>query len=430
MKSTRLRFPLFVFAAIWICGISASPRVTQAQTDYPQWGGPNRDHKSSETGLLREWPEGGPKLAWKFADAGKGYSSFSVVDGQLFTLGTVDASTYAICVDTSSGEEVWRTELEAEATGYNTSWAGGPRSTPTVVGDNVFVLADGGTLACLSRGDGQMRWSTHLVKDHGGKVPTWGYSESPLVDGDRVVVCPGVEKFLVAFDVQTGKEVLVSSGYDERAHYVSIVKAKIGSISMYITATREGLVGFDAKTGDKLWTNGSSGNGTATIPTPIVSGNLVYHTSDYGTGCVLVELTQVGDTVEAKEIYASKNMQNHHGGVVLLENSIFGLKKGGGWVCHDFMTGEVRWNHRLRGDGSASVCFADNRFYIFGENTGTCYLVEPSEEDWLERGKLKLPEETEIDRQRGKIWAHPVIADGKLFLRDMDLIFAFDVRDN
>lgn len=408
----------------------ANHSLCQAQSDFPQWGGPNRDHKSNETGLMSTWPAGGPAVAWTFSDAGLGYSSVAIVSGKLFTMGTKDGTTYTICVNSSTGEELWRTEIEQEASGYNQGWAGGPRSTPTVDGDRLYVLADGGTLACLAVTDGTLHWKTNLVQDHGGAIPTWGYSESPLVDGDRVVVCPGKEKFLVAFDKTSGQEVLASTGYDAKAHYVSIMKGEIGNVGMYITATQEGLVGFSVETGEVLWTNGSSGNGVATIPTPILRDNYVYHTSDYGTGCVLVKLSESGGEIQADEVYFSKNMQNHHGGVVLVGDSIFGLKKSGGWVCHDFLTGELRWNHRLRGDGSASVCYADNRFYIFGENTGTCYLVEPSDTEWLERGSLKLPRETEIDRRKGKIWAHPVIADGKLFLRDMDLIFAFDIKAN
>lgn len=408
----------------------AAPIIAQEWPSdaWPQWGGPNRDHKSNATGLLQEWPSGGPKLAWTFSDAGLGYSSFSVLDGKLYTLGQTEGVNFLICVDAATGKSLWKTEVAPAVSedAYLQGWAGGPRSTPTLTADSVYATDDGGVLVKCDRTSGELKWRVDL-KDFGGEIPKWGYSASPLIDGNRVVVCPGGEQFLVALDAATGKKVLTSSGFSERAHYVSAMKHTVGGVEMYITGASAGLVGFSAQTGEVLWTNGSSGNGTATIPTPLIKDNLVYHTSDYGTGCVLVELTAQGDRINAKEVYASKNMQNHHGGVVLLDGNIFGLKKSGGWVCHDFMTGEVKWNHRLPGDGSASVAYADNRLYIFGESTGTCYLVEPSATEWIERGKLSLPDQTDLDRKRGKIWAHPIVAEGKLFLRDMDLIFAYDI---
>ncbi len=408
------------------------PTMERAVADdsWPQWGGPNRDHRSLATGLLQEWPEGGPPVAWKFSNAGVGYSSFAVVDGRLYTLGTIAGQNFVLCLDAATGQERWRQRIGSAMPedSYNQGWLGGPRSTPTVSGQRILVIDDGGRLACLDKETGRPQWQVSLVDDLGGKIPTWGYSASPLVDGNRVVVVPGQKNFLVALDIETGQPVLTSSGFSERAHYVSVMKHVVDGQAMYVTAASAGLVGFSAETGEALWTNGSSGNGTATIPTPILKDNYVYHTSDYGTGCVLVEIGVEGGRVTATEIYKSKNMQNHHGGVLLHDNHIFGLKRGGGWVCHDLMTGELRWNHRLPGDGGASVAYADNRFYVFGESTGTCYLVEPSTEQWLERGKLDLPDQSSLERKRGKIWAHPVIAEGKLFLRDLDLIYAFDIR--
>lgn len=396
---------------------------------WPQWGGLNRDHKSQATGLLQDWPKGGPKQIWKFDQAGVGYSSISVVDGKAFTLGTINEQNCAICIDVNSGKQLWLREIAPAVPreAYNQDWAGGPRSTPTVVGDKVLVLDDGGTLACLKTDSGEVIWKVNLVSDFGGIIPRWGYSESPLVDGQRVIVCPGGDEFLVALDLMTGKKMMASSGYSQGVHYVSVVKTKVGETEMYVTACQAGLVGFGAKSGKALWTNSRSGNGTATIPTPVVFDNYVYHTSDYGTGCVLVQLEETNDGVRANEIYANQFMQNHHGGVVLVEGNIFGFKKGGGWICQDFIKGDVKWTTRIEGDPSVSVAFADQRLYLFGEQTGTCYLVEPSAEKYIEHGQFTLAEKTKIDRKRGKIWAHPVIAEGKLFLRDMDLIFAYDI---
>ncbi len=424
------RFSAAVFVSVVLCASFAQSQQDWPKESWPQWGGHNRDHKSLETGLLQEWPASGPPIAWKFSNAGVGYSSLSVVKGKGYTLGTIDEKNAAICIDVTSGNVVWKTPFsDAVPSGdYLQGWGGGPRSTPTVVGDRVIVLDDGGTLASLEAATGKVQWKVNLKDDFGGQLPKWGYSESPLVDGDRVVVCPGGKEFLVALELKTGKKIFGSSGFNTAPHYVSVMKHTVDGIDTYISAAERGMVAFSAKDGSLLWTNDSSGNGTATIPTPIIDGNLVYHTSDYGTGCVLVEVTATNGKISAQEVYANKNMQNHHGGVVLHDNCIFGLKKGGGFVCQDFKSGEVKWNERLSGDGSASVAFADGRLYVYGEGTGTCYLVEPSKEKWMPRGQLSLPEQTKIERQQGKIWAHPVIAEGKLFLRDLDLIYAFDIK--
>jgi len=420
----------FLVASIVTLSSVGAQQQSWPQASWPQWGGPNRDHKSLETGLKQEWPESGPAVVWKFSEAGTGYSSLAVVNGHGYTLGTINGKNFAICIDTKNGKQVWRTELAdaVPSNDYMQGWGGGPRSTPTVIGNRVIVLDDGGTLASLELASGKLQWKVNLKSDLGGQLPKWGYSESPLVDGNRVVVCPGGKEFLVALELKTGKKIFGSSGFEAAPHYVSVMKHTVGGIDTYISAAERGMVAFSAKDGSTLWTNNSSGNGTATITTPIIDGNSVYHTSDYGTGCVLVEVTATNGKVEAKEVYANKNMQNHHGGVVLHDGCIFGLKKGGGFVCQDFRGGEVKWSERLSGDGSASVAFADGRLYVFGDGTGTCYLVEPSKEKWLPLGKLSLPEQTKIERQQGKIWAHPVIAEGKLFLRDLDLIYAFDIK--
>jgi len=431
--TVRKRFVSY-FAFVVLC-LSLDPIHTVAQDanrdDWPQWGGPNRDHKSLTTGLKQSWPESGPPLVWKFSEAGFAYSACAVVDGKLYTLGSSDEKNFVLCLNASDGSQLWRTEIgpSAPKDSYRQDWGGGPRSTPTVVGERVLVLDDAGQLACLERDAGVVQWKVHLVDDFGGQLPKWGYSESPLVDGERVVVCPGNQQYLVALDLASGKPVLTSTGIDAPAHYVSVVQHAVDGVSMYITATVTGLVGFSATDGKVLWQNAASGNATATIPTPIVKGNLVYHTSAYSTGCVLVELSVVEGAVQAQEVYFNKNQQNHHGSVILVDEHVYGMRKSGGWLCQNLMSGEIAWNHRISGDSSASVTFADNRFYIYGEDSGTCYLVEPSPTEWIEHGKVSLPAQSQLNRGSGKIWTHPVVAEGKLFLRDLDLIYAFDISE-
>ncbi len=424
-------FALIVLATTLVTAWPTGLAQGQSNDQWPQWGGPNRDHKSLATGLMQTWPASGPKLVWSFDQAGRGFSAPAVANGRLFLLGADDENNFVLCLDASTGKTIWRTKLSpiVSPDAYNHGWGGGPRSTPTVVRENmVLVLDDAGNLANLDAGSGKIQWKVNLVKNFGGSIPKWGYSESPLVDGDRVIVCPGGPKFLVALDLVTGTQRLASTGYNKPAHYVSVMKHSVQGVDSYVTASESGLVAFSAADGRVLWTNAVTGNGTATIPTPIIQNQFVYHTSNYGAGCVLVEVERDGDGLKANERYANKVMVNHHGGVVMVDGLLFGHKRQGGFVCQDWKSGEMLWNNRLSGDDSSSVAFADGRLYVYGDGTGTCYLVEPNASKWSEVGKLKLPAQSKLDRLKGKIWTHPVIAEGKLFLRDLDLIYAFDVK--
>ena len=239
------KFMFVRFSVALLVSVTAFASLVQAQQkwpkeSWPQWGGHNRDHKSLETGLKQEWPESGPAVVWKFTKAGTGYSSLSVVNGKGYTLGTIDGKNTAICIDATSGKEVWMTPLADAVPGsdYLQGWGGGPRSTPTVVGDRVIVLDDGGTLASLEAATGKVQWQVNIKNEFGGQLPKWGYSESPLVDGDRVIVCPGGKEFLVALELNTGKKIFSSSGFEAAPHYVSVMKHTVGGIDTYITCCR------------------------------------------------------------------------------------------------------------------------------------------------------------------------------------------------
>lgn len=421
---------LLNLASMVVLWTSAAVAAEPAKDSWPQWGGPNRDHKSLATGLLQEWPEGGPKLVWKLDTAGMGFSSLAVTEGRAYSLGANDGKNFAFCIDASTGKQLWKTEIGAAVPddAYNSGWGTGPRSTPTVLADRVIVLDDAGNCCSLKKDDGSLQWKVNLIEDLGGAMPKWGFSESPLVDGKRVIVTPGGAKFLTGLDLDTGKPVFNSTGYDASPHYVSVLKHTVDGIDCYTTACGEGLVSFAVDDGRVLWTNSKTGAGTATIPTPIVHDNYVYHTAAYDTGCVLMKLSGNGKEVKAEEVYANKNQMNHHGGVVLVDGNVVGFKSRAGWVCQDFKTGDVKWQSRIQNETGGSVAFADGRLYVYGEAHGNCYLVEPSDKEWVVKGQVALPAESKLNRGKGKIWAHPVIAEGKLFLRDLDLIYAFDIK--
>ena len=399
------------------------------KTGWPQWGGVNRDHKSQETGLLQTWPDGGPKLLATYKNVGMGYSSMSVSEGKLYSLGMADGKNFAFCLDVGTGKELWRQETGASSSEYNMGWGGGPRSTPTVTSDRVVVLDDAGNCCSLDKSSGKLQWKTNLIKDHNGKMPKWGFSESPLIDGKGVVVCPGGSGFLIVLDLETGKKLLTSTGYEADPHYVSVIKHSVDGVDCYTTASGKGLVSFAVDDGRTLWTNASTGAGTATIPTPIIEGNYVYHTAGYGMGCVLMKLSSSDKkTVMAEEVYANKNQINHHGGVVLVDGKIYGMKSKAGWVVHGLMDGKVKWEGRVKDEAGASVAYADGRIYVYGERSGKCYLVDPKSDEWSVKGELTIPAKSSLNRGQGQVWSHPIIAEGKLFLRDLDLIYVYSLK--
>jgi outer membrane protein assembly factor BamB len=401
--------------------------------DWPQWRGPNRDGHAAPQELLQQWPAGGPKAKWEFRGAGIGYSAFSIVGDRLYTMGTKDSDCVTMCLDAQSGELVWETSTSRSANenDYAHGWGGGPRSTPTVDGDFLYSLTDVGVLACLNRHDGNVIWSVDFVDQFKGAIPKWGFSESVLIDGDRVIGTPGGVPFMVGLDKKTGEMVWSSQDVEESAQYVSPIKHTVGDVTFYVTASKKGLVGIDTTTGKALFKDSATGNDIAVIPTPVVSGNLLYHTSAYSAGNTLLRLEAKNGNIKAESIYhlSTKSMQNHHGGVVLVDGVIYGLTKsnGGEWMAQDLESGETLWAEKVSRNRSGAISYADGRLYCYNDEDGLVMLVEPSREAWKKHGELKLPETTKIERGNGAIWVHPIIAGQTLYLRDQDLIFAFDI---
>jgi outer membrane protein assembly factor BamB len=401
---------------------------TAIAADWPQWRGPHRDDISQDTGLLKSWPQGGPQLLWTYSQAGSGYSGPAIVGDRLYTLAQRDGGEAVVALDVDTGKEAWSSRISSE---YKNPYGDGPRCTPTVDGDRIYALAPTGDLVCLDKASGQVQWHKSLTRDLGGQLMSgWGYSESPLVDGDRVICSPGGARgTLAALDTETGKVIWRSKGITDPASYSSIVPAEVGGIKLYVQMTGKGVVGVAAKDGRLLWNMPQDTYRVAVIPTAIVHGNYVFVTAGYGAGCNLFELKADGaGGVKARKIYSSKNMENKHGGVVLVGDHIYGwTDHGSAWVCLELKTGKIVWESKKLKRGS--VTFADGHLYCYSEDNGTVVLLEASPGGWKERGRFKIPEETSIRSQRGGVWTHPVVANSRLYLRDQDLIFCFDVRD-
>jgi outer membrane protein assembly factor BamB len=397
----------------------APPATPAAAGSWPRWRGSDFSDRSPDTGLLKEWPDGGPKQLWIYKDAGKGYSGPAIVGGVLFTMGARDAMVVLIALDAASGKELWSTEL---STLFRNNWGDGPRGTPTVDGDRVYALGAKGTLICVEAKGGKKLWDVNLKKDFGGAVPGWGYTESVLVDGDKVLCTPGgKDGAVLALDKMSGKKLWQSSELTDGAQYASLIPIEHRGRRQYVQLFTKTLAGISAEDGDLLWRS-EWGGSTAVIPTPIYRDGFVYVASGYGAGCKLVELEAKGAT----DVYQNKVMVNHHGGVVLVGDHLYGHSDDGGWKCQDFRSGKELWRHK--GVGKGAVHYADGMLYCLGEKDGSVALVKAGPERWDEKGRFKLSPQSEIRAGAGKIWTHPVVIGGKLYLRDQDLIYCYDVK--
>ena len=398
--------------------------TTAGAADWPRWLGPHRDGISNETGLLKSWPEAGPEREWLFENAGSGYAGFSIVDGKLFTMAGRDDKCQLIALDASTGKELWSTDLGPMLTN---DWGDGPRSTPTVENGLVYALGGKGNLVCVRAADGSEVWRTNLIDDLDGTEPNWGYAESVLLDGDQLLCTPGgKEGEIAALDKATGKVRWRATELDDTAHYSSIVRAEINGQPQYVQLLEKRLVGISPDDGRVLWQTDFPGR-VAVIPTPLVDGNKVFATAGYGAGCSLVEISPTNEATELYDGKARKLMKNHHGGVLRIGDDLYGHSDGSGWICMDFATGQQKWREReILGKGA--IAYADGMFYCLGEDDGEVVLIDASPEGWQEHGRFTLDPQTTIRKDRGKIWTHPVIANGKLYLRDQDLIYCYDVK--
>ncbi|MEM9281795.1 MAG: PQQ-binding-like beta-propeller repeat protein [Verrucomicrobiota bacterium] len=407
---------------------SQSEEPAASGDDWPQFRGADSSGISPSTGLKDSWPDGGPDRLWVYDDAGMGYSGFSVVGGKLFTMGTRDEDLMVICIDVASGEEVWSTKIgEDDGDGYNTGWGGGPRSTPTVSDGLVFATGPKGTVACLDAATGSVGWTKSLEDDFDGQAGGWGFSASPTVDGENLILAPGGnDAGMVALKKDTGATVWKASDLKPgKAEYATIQIAEINGQRQYIRLFQEELVGVSAEDGSVIWRSEWPGK-TAVIPTPIVSGNQIFITAGYGVGCKLVEIDSSNN---ASDVWVNKTMKNHHGGVVKVGDYLYGFSDGAGLICQDWFTGELVWNEKGQYTTKGAVHVADGHLYALNEDQGTLSLVPVSSDSYELKGQFDLEPQSPNRSPKGRIWTHPLAVGGKLFLRDQEFIVCYDVSE-
>jgi outer membrane protein assembly factor BamB len=393
--------------------------------DWPQWRGPNRDGVSRETGLLKEWPKDGPKLVWQIKNLGGGFSTPSIVGGRLYLLDNKGVDDeFVKALDVKDGREIWSIRIGKVGNPDQKPPYWAARSTPTVVGDVLYALGSDGDLACLETATGKERWRRSLRADFGGQPGLWAYSESPLVDGDVLVCTPGgKDATMVALDIKTGEVVwkcALPEGDD--AAYASAIVIEAAGARQYVQLLDKGLVGVSAKSGKLLWRYAKPVSPyKANIPTPLADAGAIYVASA-GTGGGAVKVQAKDGKFEAEQLYFEAKLPTAIGGTVKIGDYLYGTT-GQALVCLEFATGKIKWQDRAL--GAASLCYAGDRLYLHGEN-GEVALVEPSADEYREKGRFTPPDQPKHTNE--KAWAYPVVANGRLYIRDLGTLWCYDVK--
>jgi outer membrane protein assembly factor BamB len=402
-----------VFAVAMAAVVAAQAPVV---TDWPQWRGPDRTGLSKETGLLKQWPASGPPRAWAISNLGAGYGSVAIKGDRIFVQSLIGRQSTVASLNRADGKLVWSKAL---GSGGNNDRGPGPRGTPTVDNDRLYVLTENGDLACLRALDGSTLWQRNILKDFGGSNIDWDISESPLVDGNMVIVTPGGRGAgVVALDKMSGATIWTSKDLSDAAGYASVVAADVQGVRTLMTLTSQAGVGIRASDGKLMWRYPRVSNSTANIATPIFQENKVFYTSDYGTGGALLGLSAQAGEVKAAEIYFTREMKNHHGGVVLVNGYLYGFNSSI-LTSLEFASGKMMWRDRSVGKGS--LTYADGHLYILGEDN-VVGLAEATPTGYKEKGRFTIAD-------RGlPSWAHPVVSGGRLYIRNQETLSAYDIR--
>jgi outer membrane protein assembly factor BamB len=421
-------------AALCLCfsavAVTRTPLIETANSDWPQWRGPERDGTSKETGLLKQWPAGGPKLLWQVNDIGDGYSTPIVVGSRLYVMSNRGMENeFVQALSTQDGKVIWTTRVGNVGNPNQDPNYPKARSTPTLDGNFLYALGSDGDLACLEAKTGKIRWTKSLRTEFGGKPGTWAYAESPLVDGDAVVVTPGgADATMVSLNKKTGAVIWKSAILGgEPAGYASAIVVQAAGRKQYVQLLSKGLVGVDAKTGQFLWRYSEAAKGPAQYFTPIGRGEFVY-CGALGVGGAMVRLKADGSEVAAEQAYFLRGLPNGIGGAVVVGDHIYGTEVGQKLVAAEFTTGKIAWQSDAV--GWASIAAADGLLYLHAIN-GDVALVEATPAGYREKGRFTPPAQPtkkKVGPYPEGAFAYPVIANGTLFIRDLGTLWAWDIK--
>jgi outer membrane protein assembly factor BamB len=387
-----------------------------AEPDWPQWRGPDRTGLARETGLLKAWPSGGPAVVWTNSEIGEGYGSIAIKADRVLVQGVSAGQSSVFCLNRASGKTMWVVQLGRR---LGQDRGPGPRGTPTVDVDRVYALSESGELVALKLADGSVIWRRNILKDFSGNNPRWLLSESPLVDGNRLIVTPGGSAAsIVALDKMTGKTIWTTKELSDEAGYSSCLAIDVSGVRTIVGFTGRAGVGVRASDGKLMWRYEPVSNRTANIATPVVHDNKVFYTSAYDTGCALLSLKAENGEVKADQVYFNRDMMNHHGGVVLIDGYLYGFSNSI-LTCMEFATGKTVWRDRSVGKGT--LTYADGELYLLSENN-VVGLADATPAGYKEKGRFQIAD------QGWPSWAHPVVCGGKFYIRNQGTLTCYDVK--
>jgi len=420
-------------ALLLIAGASAEAQGSTAGS-WPQFRGPDRTGVSRETGLLKKWPEVGPGLAWKIKSVGEGMGGLAISSGRVYTTGDRDGSAWLFALNEADGKQIWEAKIGRGGRLGNVFRPAGPRGTPTIDGDRIYILSQMGDLVCYTA-EGKEVWRKDYIKDFGGINPVWGFSESVLIDGEKLICTPGgANAVIMALDKKTGnpiwKTAVAEGPTGDRgflgmsgAAYASIIPAEIEGQKQYIQLTATTLVGVSAADGKLLWRwDKVSNTHRINCFTPIYHDGLVFVSTAYDAGGGAAKLSKNADgSFTATEVHFTQRVRQQHGGMVLVDGYLYGILESGLLTCINLKTGEIAWQTRQFGKGS--ITYAEGRLYCRSESTGAVALAEANPKEYVELGRFTQP-----DRTSSEAWTQPVVANGRLYIRDQDTLFSYDVK--
>ncbi len=403
------RFLLVLISSVYVAGFAVG-------IDWPQWHGPDRTNLSTETGLMKQWPKGGPQQSWSVFGLGNGYGTVAIQGDWIFVQGTMGSNSVVFCLNRADGKKIWATGLGGS---LDQEKGNGPRGTPTVDGDRVYALSEEGSLACFRARDGFTAWRRNILKEFNASNIEWLISESPLVDGNNLIVTPGGRgASIVALDKMTGKTIWTTKELSDPAGYASCIVADVQGVRTIMTLNSKAGVGVRASDGKLMWRYTKVANDTANVATPVYHDNMVFYTSAYNTGCALLRLKAANGEVKAEAVYFSRELMNHHGGVVLVNGYLYGFSNAI-LTCMEFQTGKVMWKNRSVGKGC--LTYADGNLYLLGEGN-TVGLAGANPSGYVEKGRFSIPD------QGWPSWAHPVVCGGRLYIRNQGVLSCYIIK--
>jgi outer membrane protein assembly factor BamB len=392
-----------------------------------QWRGDNRDGIYNEKGLLKKWPDEGPKLLWHFDELGDGHASAAVTKTMVVTAGMIGEQGFVYAFD-HTGKLLWKTEYGAE---WAKNW-NGVRSTPLVYNDKIYIYSSFGKLVCLNSTDGKILWSVDVMTDYDGRNITWGVTENLLIDEDKIFCTPGgIEANVIALNRNTGKLIWKSKGIGGKSAYASPMIINIANKKILVTMTEGGILGIDVSNGNLLWNYEYKAERNSVFPnTPIYKDGLLYFTSGYGKGGIMLKLAADGTSVT--EVWKNNAPDTQMGGVVLLNGRLYGAGQNNRKLyCLDWLTGkEIYSSNYVKSErdtsikgvamNPANIISAEGLLYCYTE-AGVVGLVEPKTDGFNLISSFKVP------YGANQHWAHLVINNKKLYVRHGTSLMVYDI---